>query len=39
MPASVPKVLAAWMLPFAVYFTTAVWRHVLVGRLPWDLAF
>jgi hypothetical protein len=30
MPASVPKVLAAWMRPFAVYFTTAVWRHVLV---------
>ena len=30
MPASVPEVLAAWMQPFAVYFTTAVWRHVLV---------
>jgi len=30
MPASVPEVLAAWMRPFAVYFTTAVWRHVLV---------
>src|SRR5215204_3135252 len=30
MPASVPAVLAAWMQPFAVYFTTAVWRHVLV---------
>src|SRR5829696_4758095 len=30
MPASVPEVLAAWMQLFAVYFTTAVWRHVLV---------
>src|ERR1041384_3584984 len=30
MPASVPEVLAAWMQPCAVYFTTAVWRHVLV---------
>src|SRR3954468_4555597 len=30
MPASVPEVLAAWMQPFAVDFTTAVWRHVLV---------
>jgi DDE superfamily endonuclease len=30
MPASVPAVLAAWMQPFTVYFTTAVWRHVLV---------
>src|SRR5690348_16498533 len=30
MPASVPEVLAAWMQPFAGYFTTAVWRHVLV---------
>src|ERR687894_2116109 len=30
MPASVPGVLAAWMQPFAVYFTTAVWRHALV---------
>lgn len=30
MPASVPEVLAAWMLPFASTFTTAVWRHVLV---------
>ena len=30
MPASVPEVLAAWMQPFTVYFTTAVWRHVLV---------
>src|SRR3712207_2636666 len=30
MPASVPAVLAAWMQPFAVSFTTAVWRHVLV---------
>ena len=30
MPASVPEVLAVWMQPFAVYFTTAVWRHVLV---------
>src|SRR3954470_12278867 len=30
MPASVPEVLAAWMQPFAVSFTTAVWRHVLV---------
>src|SRR5215211_32331 len=30
MSASVPEVLAAWMQPFAVYFTTAVWRHVLV---------
>ena len=30
MPASVPEVLAAWMRPFAPYFTTAVWRHVLV---------
>src|ERR671920_109266 len=30
MPTSVPAVLAAWMQPFAVYFTTAVWRHVLV---------
>src|SRR4051812_49823839 len=27
---SVPEVLAAWMQPFAVSFTTAVWRHVLV---------
>ena len=30
MPASVPEVLAVWMRPFAVDFTTAVWRHVLV---------
>ena len=30
MPMSVPEVLAAWMQPFAVSFTTAVWRHVLV---------
>src|SRR5690349_24832200 len=30
MPASVPEVLAVWMQPFAVYFTTAVWHHVLV---------
>lgn len=30
MPASVPKVLAAWMWPFASCFTAAVWRHVLV---------
>src|SRR5215213_5180945 len=30
MPASVPEVLAAWMRPFASYFTAAVWRHVLV---------
>ena len=30
MPASVPEVLAAWMRPFRGYFTTAVWRHVLV---------
>src|SRR3954447_3956233 len=34
MATSVPEVLAAWMQPFAVYFTTAVWRqvwrHVLV---------
>src|ERR687884_792170 len=30
MPASVPEMLAAWMQPFAVSFTTAVWRHVLV---------
>jgi hypothetical protein len=30
MPASVPEVLAAWMRPFAPYFTAAVWRHVLV---------
>ena len=30
MPTSVPAVLAAWMQPFAVSFTTAVWRHVLV---------
>src|SRR3712207_4066536 len=30
MPASVPEVLAAWMRPFTVYFTSAVWRHVLV---------
>src|SRR3954466_2221137 len=30
MPASVPEALAAWMQPFAVDFTTAVWRHVLV---------
>src|SRR4051812_15418403 len=29
MAASVPEVLAAWMQPFAVSFTTAVWRHVL----------
>src|SRR3954452_20612495 len=30
MPASVPEGLAGGMQPFAVYFTTAVWRHVLV---------
>src|SRR4051794_39699320 len=30
MPVSVPEVLAAWMRPFASYFTAAVWRHVLV---------
>jgi len=30
MPASVPEVLAGWMQPFSVCFTTAVWRHVLV---------
>src|SRR3954466_13274676 len=30
MPTSVPAVLAAWMQPFAAYFTPAVWRHVLV---------
>ena len=30
MPTSVPAVLAAWMRPFAPYFTPAVWRHVLV---------
>ena len=30
MPASVPEVLAAWMRPFASYFTAAVWRHALV---------
>jgi DDE superfamily endonuclease len=29
MPASVPEVLAAWMRPFAPYFTAAVWRHGL----------
>jgi len=45
MPASVPEVLAAWMQPFAVSFTTAVWRHVLVlvitqgvGRRGWQEA-
>src|ERR671938_561797 len=30
MPASVPQVLAEWMRPFTLYFTAAVWRHVLV---------
>ncbi len=30
MPASVPQVLAEWMRPFILYFTAAVWRHVLV---------
>jgi hypothetical protein len=35
MPTSVPAVLAAWMQPFAVYFTTAVWRHVLVLVEPY----
>ena len=30
MAASVPEVLAAWMQPFASYFTAAAWRHVLV---------
>src|SRR3954462_6293139 len=30
MPASEPAVLAAWMQPFAVSFTTAVWSPVLV---------
>src|SRR5215203_5755894 len=30
MPTSVPAVLAAWMQPFASFFTPAVWRHVLV---------
>src|SRR3982750_162089 len=30
MPTSVPGVLAAWMRPFAPYFTPAVWRHVLI---------
>src|SRR5947209_18994167 len=30
MPTNVPAVLAAWMRPFAPYFTPAVWRHVLV---------
>src|SRR3954463_6349909 len=30
MPTSVPKVLAAWMQPFASAFTPASWRHVLV---------
>jgi hypothetical protein len=30
MPTSVPAVLAAWMRPFAPYFTPAVWHHVLV---------
>ena len=30
MPASVPQVLAEWMRLFAVCFTAAVWRHVLV---------
>src|SRR3954462_8492979 len=30
MPTSVPAGLAAWMQPFAAYFTPAVWRHVLV---------
>src|SRR3954463_5645859 len=30
MPARVPEVLAAWMQPFSVCFSTAVWPHVLV---------
>ena len=30
MPASVPQVMAEWMRPFAMCFTAAVWRHVLV---------
>ena len=30
MPASVPQVVAEWMRPFAMCFTAAVWRHVLV---------
>ena len=30
MLASVPQVLAEWMRPFALCFTAAVWRHVLV---------
>ena len=34
MPASVPEVLAAWMQPFAVYFTTAVWRLATAEEVP-----
>src|SRR4051794_16547519 len=30
MPTSVPEVLAVWMQPFGCFFTSAVWRHVLV---------
>src|SRR3982751_610472 len=30
MPTSVPAVLAVWMQPFGGFFTSAVWRHVLV---------
>src|SRR4051795_9397382 len=30
MPTSVPAVLAVWMQPFGCFFTSAVWRHVLV---------
>jgi DDE superfamily endonuclease len=30
MPARVPQVVAEWMRPFALCFTAAVWRHVLV---------
>ena len=28
MPTSVPAVLAAWMRPFAPYFTPAVWLNL-----------
>src|SRR3954471_11179118 len=30
MPTSVPEVLAVWRQPFGCFFTSAVWRHVLV---------
>src|SRR5918911_4291917 len=30
MPASVPQIVAEWMRPFALCFTAAVWRHVLI---------